>query len=56
MILHAFLDVYRYYSYKKINDPYPTEYYKNIFKGSYNRKIKYIKKTSSRKKKLKNYL
>jgi hypothetical protein len=23
---HAFLDVYRYYCYKKIDDPYPTEY------------------------------
>jgi transcriptional regulatory protein LevR len=41
---------------KKVIKDIPKEYYKNIFKGSYNRKIKYIKKTNSRKKKLKNYL
>ena len=41
---------------KKVIKDIPKEYYKNIFKGSYDRKIKYIKKSNSRKKKLKNYL
>jgi len=41
---------------KKVITDIPKEYYKNIFKGSYDRKIKYIKKLNSRKKKLKNYL
>ena len=41
---------------KKVIKDIPKEYYKNIFKGSYDRKIKYIKKLNSRKKKLKNYL
>jgi transposase len=41
---------------KKVIKDIPKEYYKNIFKGSYDRKLKYIKKINSRKKKLKNYL
>ena len=34
----------------------PKETFENIFKGSYNRSDIYVKKTSSRKKKIKNYL
>jgi hypothetical protein len=34
----------------------PKETFENIFKGSYNRNDIYVKKTSSRKKKIKNYL
>ena len=41
---------------KKVIIDIPKEHYKNIFKGSYDRKIKYIKKSNSRKKILKNYL
>ena len=41
---------------KKVIKDIPKEYYKNIFRGSYDRKLKYIKKLNSRKKKLKNYL
>ena len=41
---------------KKVIKDIPKEYYKNIFKGSYDRKLKYIKKINSRKKRVKNYL
>ena len=34
----------------------PKETFENIFKGSYNRSEVYVKKTSSRKIKIKNYL
>ena len=34
----------------------PKEKYENIFKGSYNRTEKYVKKPSNRTRKLKNYL
>jgi len=35
---------------------YLTEKYENIFKGTYNRIEKYVKKPSNRTRKLKNYL
>jgi transposase len=40
----------------KVLKDIPKETFENIFKGSYNRNDIYVKKTSSRKKKIKNYL
>ena len=41
---------------EKVIKDIPKEKYENIFKGAYNRTEKYVKKTSNRTRKLKNYL
>ena len=41
---------------EKVIKDIPKEKYENIFKGAYNRIEKYVKKSSNRTRKLKNYL